>query len=32
MEVVKGRDSPVDWTLALAAQDLGPLEKLDAKR
>jgi hypothetical protein len=27
MEMVKGRDSPVDWTSALAAWDLGLLKK-----
>lgn len=31
MEVVKGRDGPVDWTSALAAWHLGPQEKLECR-
>lgn len=31
MEVVKGRDNWVDWISALAAWDLGPLEKLECQ-
>lgn len=31
MEVVKGRDSPVDWTSALAAWILAPPENLECQ-